>query len=113
MDEIQVAFFGTEDLHGDNGGDSGGSDPDIDAVTYFLVPLLQLHLGSNIKGTIMCMRNCIHTIQGCLVVELLLSMLVLLLTAYSSSKTQPQSSIRLSLSSGYHLSVLPFPIYLG
>ncbi|GFH18131.1 hypothetical protein HaLaN_14878, partial [Haematococcus lacustris] len=31
---------------------------------------------------------------GCLVVELLLSMLVLMLMAYSSSKTQPQSSIR-------------------
>ncbi|KAJ9512894.1 hypothetical protein QJQ45_029126 [Haematococcus lacustris] len=32
MDEIQVerrTFFGTEDLHGDNGGVSGGSDPDL------------------------------------------------------------------------------------
>ncbi|KAJ9528495.1 hypothetical protein QJQ45_020503 [Haematococcus lacustris] len=32
MDEVQVerrTFFGTEDLHGDNGGDSGGSDPDF------------------------------------------------------------------------------------
>ncbi|KAJ9517183.1 hypothetical protein QJQ45_009068 [Haematococcus lacustris] len=36
MDEVQVerrTFFGTEDLHGDNGGDSGGSDPDFEKLT--------------------------------------------------------------------------------